>query len=102
MVPVFADRPGIVTRQDVRALGLAVVALGGGRTRPQDRVDPRVGLDRVAPIGAAVGPEQPLCFVHAADRAAADAVVDSVRNAYVMGETADAVADPVAGTIDGS
>lgn len=102
IVPVFTDRPGIVTGQDVRALGLAVVALGGGRTRPQDAVDPRVGLDQVAPIGAAVGPDQPLCFVHAADRAAADAVVCSVRNAYVIGETADAAADPVAGMIGGS
>lgn len=101
VVPVFADRPGHVVAQDARALGLAVVALGGGRTRPQDGVDPRVGLDQVAPIGVAVGPDRPLCLVHAADRAAADAVVCSVRNAYVIGETADAAADPVAERIGG-
>ncbi|MFY8092207.1 MAG: thymidine phosphorylase [Niveispirillum sp.] len=101
VVPVLAERAGIVTAQDARTLGLAVVALGGGRTRPQDGVDPRVGLDRVAPVGAEVGPDRPLCLVHAADRAAADAVVCSIRNAYVIGETADAAADPVAERIGG-
>ncbi|MFV3127576.1 thymidine phosphorylase [Niveispirillum sp. KHB5.9] len=101
VVPVLPDRPGFVTGQDVRALGLAVVALGGGRTRPQDGIDPRVGLDQVAGIGAEVGPDCPLCLVHAADRAAADAVASAVRNAYVIGETAAAAADPVAGTIGG-
>lgn len=101
VVPLFADRPGVVTAQDVRALGLAVVALGGGRTRPQDGIDPRVGLDQVAAIGASVGPDRPLCLVHAADRAAADAVASAIRNAYVIGDTADAATDPVAETISG-
>ncbi|OYQ35936.1 thymidine phosphorylase [Niveispirillum lacus] len=101
VVPVFADHSGHVVAQDARALGLAVVALGGGRTRPQDGVDPRVGLDQVVPIGTLVGPDRPLCLVHAADRAAADAVVCSVRNAYVIGETADAAADPVAERVGG-
>ena len=35
---------GFVTAVDTRALGVAVVALGGGRTRVQDPVDPAVGL----------------------------------------------------------
>ena len=37
-------RAGHVSEIDVRALGWAVVALGGGRARPGDKVDPRVGL----------------------------------------------------------
>ena len=36
--------PGTVARVDVRAVGLAVVALGGGRTRETDPVDHAVGL----------------------------------------------------------
>src|SRR5262249_47566102 len=45
--PVFPDRPGVITAVDARALGLAVVALGGGRRRAEDGIDPRVGLGEV-------------------------------------------------------
>ena len=42
-MPVFPTRTGVVTKADTRAVGMVVVALGGGRTRPQDPVDPAVG-----------------------------------------------------------
>ena len=47
-----AGRRGFVTAIDTRALGVAVVGLGGGRTRPQDAIDPAVGLTDLAGIGA--------------------------------------------------
>ena len=54
---------------DVRAVGLAVVALGGGRLRETDPVDHAVGLTEVAAPGERVGPgERPLALVHAAQR----------------------------------
>lgn len=101
---VRAERPGMVTAQDVRALGLAVVALGGGRTRPTDPVDPAVGLSAVAAIGTAVGPDAaPLCLVHARDAAAADAAEAAVRRAFaigpVIGSQAGVAQNPVAGRI---
>ncbi|MFV3076757.1 thymidine phosphorylase [Niveispirillum fermenti] len=101
IVPVPPLRPGVVVAQDARALGLAVVTLGGGRTRPQDTVDPRVGLAGMAAVGTPVGADRPLCFLHAADRAAAEAVVPLIRNAYVIADTAPAAADPVAEQIGG-
>jgi thymidine phosphorylase len=70
---------------DTRALGLAVVALGGGRQRPGDAVDPRVGLSHVAPVGQAVTPGQPLARVHAADEASAEAAVQAVLDACRVG-----------------
>ena len=42
---IAAAEEGIVAAIDTRALGLAVVALGGGRVRVEDRIDPAVGLD---------------------------------------------------------
>ena len=46
--PVLCDLPapqdGVLAATDVRAIGLAIVALGGGRRRAEDRIDPRVGL----------------------------------------------------------
>ncbi|HZH25720.1 MAG TPA: thymidine phosphorylase [Azospirillaceae bacterium] len=76
---------GVVTAVDTRALGLAVVALGGGRTRPQDPVDPAVGLVDVAGRGEAVGPGgRPLAIVHARDEDAAERAAQAVRAAVTV------------------
>jgi thymidine phosphorylase len=88
---VHADRDGIVTAVEVRALGLAVVALGGGRTRASDPVDHRVGLEAVAGLGEAVGPEakassRPLAIVHARTEAEADRAAAAVRAAFTLGD----------------
>ena len=79
---------GVVERVDVRAVGLAVVALGGGRVRESDPVDHSVGLTEVAAPGERVGPgERPLAVVHAADESAAERAAGAVREAYVLGDT---------------
>lgn len=86
--PVMADRRGVVTAIDTRALGLAVVALGGGRKRSQDEIDPAVGLAGLAGIGAEIAPDAPLAIVHARDEAQAEAAAAALRGAYVIGEQA--------------
>jgi thymidine phosphorylase len=87
--PVHAPHAGHVGAIDVRAVGVAVVALGGGRTRPQDKVDPAVGFTALAGLGDEVGPDAPLGMVHARTEAAADAAAAALRNAYVVGEAPD-------------
>jgi thymidine phosphorylase len=77
---------GTVARIDTRALGLVVVALGGGRTRAEDGIDHAVGLTQLAGIGDDVGPERPLCRVRARDDDAAARAAESVRRAYWLGE----------------
>jgi thymidine phosphorylase len=84
--PVPAPRAGVVGEIDVRALGLAVVELGGGRRRPGDGVDPRVGLDAVCGPGEPVDVGQPLAWVHAADADAAAQAVRAVQAAVPVGE----------------
>ncbi|MFO1270783.1 MAG: thymidine phosphorylase [Rubrivivax sp.] len=78
---VPAPQGGFVGAIDVRALGLAVVALGGGRRRDGDAVDPRVGLEAVRALGSGVSAGEPLAYVHAADEAAADAAAQAVASA---------------------
>ncbi len=85
--PVSAPA-GAVARIEVAALGHAVVALGGGRVRAGDRIDHRVGLDRLARLGEMVGPDRPLAMVHAADDTAAEIAVAAVQAAYRIGEPA--------------
>jgi thymidine phosphorylase len=87
---------GTVSRVDVRAVGLAVVALGGGRTREDDPVDHSVGLTEIAAPGEEVAPGgRPLAMVHAADEDAAARAAEALRAAYVLNDEAPKEAPPV-------
>jgi thymidine phosphorylase len=77
---------GTVAAIDTRALGLAVVALGGGRTRAEDAIDHSVGLTELAGIGEEVDANRPLCLVHARDEDSAAAAAETVRAAYRLGD----------------
>lgn len=85
-----AARDGFVAAIDTRAVGLAVVALGGGRTVPDQAIDPAVGLDGFAPLGARVRAGEPIARVHAATDAAAKEAARSVARAYTIGDVAPA------------
>ncbi len=76
---------GEVTAIDTRAVGMVVVALGGGRTRPQDPVDHAVGLTSLAGVGDVVGPDRPLAIVHAQTDAQVAKATELLRAAYRIG-----------------
>jgi len=61
---IRAPADGVVTAIDTRGVGMGVVALGGGRTRPTDTIDHAVGYDRIVGIGETVSRGQPLGRVH--------------------------------------
>jgi thymidine phosphorylase len=91
---VHLERSGFVAAVDARALGLAVVGLGGGRRRVTDRVDPRVGLADVRGIGEEVGPDAPFALVHAATDSDASAAAALLRAAVEVAETPPAEIPP--------
>ena len=78
-------RDGPVSGIATREIGLAVIGLGGGRTRPEDGIDPRVGFTDLARPGEA---GDLLGVVHAADADAADRAEAALRAAYRSGEAA--------------
>jgi thymidine phosphorylase len=83
-------RSGVAAAVDVRAVGMAVVGLGGGRARETDPVDHSVGFTEVAALGERVGPgERPLAVVHARDEATADRAAEALRGAFTLGDVAD-------------
>ena len=93
-----AAEPGVVVGIDVRAVGLAVVGLGGGRARETDAIDHAVGLTEVAAPGERVGPgERPLAVVHARDEASAGRAAEALRAAYEV--SGDASASPPPGPV---
>ncbi len=83
---VTAPETGVISAIDGEALGLAVVALGGGRQVENDVVDPSVGLSDIRPLGTSVTRGQPIARVHAARTDAAEAAVQAVHAAVRIGE----------------
>ncbi len=83
--PVFAHGSGRIRAIDTRAVGRIVVALGGGRQRPDQDIDPSVGLSAVLPIGAETGPDRPLAIVHARSLADWQRAAEALRAATTLG-----------------
>jgi thymidine phosphorylase len=73
---------------NARQVGIAVVALGGGRAHADDAIDPSVGLTDMIDVGAPVRAGSPLCMVHAAGEAAADEAIAILRAAISIGDEA--------------
>jgi len=95
-IEAFPIEPGLIESVDVRAVGLAIIDLGGGRARETDAIDHAVGLTEVAAPGERVGPgERPLAIVHARDKDAAERAADALRAATTIGDTAPEIPDPV-------
>jgi thymidine phosphorylase len=63
---------GVLSEVDTRAVGNAIIELGGGRHEVGETLDLAVGFTDVAPIGTHVDSERPLAVVHAATAEAAD------------------------------
>ncbi|MGI9437513.1 MAG: thymidine phosphorylase [Geminicoccaceae bacterium] len=79
--PVLLQRNGFIAEIDTRALGIAVVHLGGGRQRPDDRIDPSVGFSEISGLGEEVGADRPFAIVHAASDDAANLAIQQVQDA---------------------
>ena len=84
-VAVAAGRNGYVTGIETRDIGLAVVALGGGRTKSDDVIDHAVGITGLLPVGAEAVKGEPLAIVHARSHAAAEKAEREIRAAYAIG-----------------
>jgi thymidine phosphorylase len=90
--PVLLGKTGFVAKIDTRALGLAVIQLGGGRLRPDDHIDPSVGFSEVCGIGDEIGADRPFAIVHAASDDAANQAIQHLRNAVRLADGPPATA----------
>ena len=83
--PVFPTSSGYVSAIDARAIGMAVISLGGGRQRVEDSIDPSVGISKISGVGSRVDSTVPLAFVHASSEDAWDRGARLLKNAYTIG-----------------
>jgi thymidine phosphorylase len=81
-IAVEAPEDGYLFASDTRALGLAVVTLGGGRQRPSDSIDHGVGLSGFKPLGTRIAKGEPIAFVQANDAASAQEAAKTVLASY--------------------
>ena len=82
----YAPRGGTVLRVEPRAVGRAVVEMGGGRTRADSEVDPTVGFVITARPGQRVHTSEPLASIFARDAAGIERGRSALAEAISIGE----------------
>jgi pyrimidine-nucleoside phosphorylase len=84
-----APRAGFIARVEPRAVGRGVLAMGGGRERAEDPLDPAAGFVITARPGAWVDAGEPLATVFAANTVGSAAGRAALRSAIVIADEAD-------------
>ena len=79
-----APRTGHVTALDALEIGRACVALGAGRTRADQPIDPAVGVVLHKKLGDRVKKGEPLATVHVRDRTKASPAVERIGRAFTV------------------
>lgn len=82
---VNALSSGNVKSIDTRKIGLAVVSLGGGRTKSSDKINPHVGISRLKKIGEEVSSFEPLCVIHYSDAKSLESAKKLILESYEVG-----------------
>jgi pyrimidine-nucleoside phosphorylase len=85
----LSPRAGVVARVEPRAIGVGIIALGGGRTRVEDAVDPSVGFVITARPGDVVQAGEPLATVFARNSADLAIGMAALREAIVVADEAE-------------
>jgi thymidine phosphorylase len=80
---------GVIARVEPRAVGRGITALGGGRRRMEDRIDPSVGFVIRARPGDVVQTGEPLASIFARDEAGVAAGMAALSEAIVIADEAD-------------
>jgi thymidine phosphorylase len=87
---VKALQAGFLSSCDTRGIGMAVIELGGGRSRPDQQIDHRVGFDRLLPLGTKVEKGDEIGRVHAASDDDAERAAERLRALYGLSPEAPA------------
>jgi thymidine phosphorylase len=73
---------------DTRALGMAVVSMGGGRRQASDALDYSVGFTDMTRLGDSVDGQRPLAVIHAKDEASWQDAAKAVKAAIKLDDSA--------------
>jgi pyrimidine-nucleoside phosphorylase len=96
---VRAGQSGYVTRVDAELVGRASVALGAGRDRVEDRIDPAVGIVVRAKPGTQVSASEPVLEIHFREQSRLDAALLLAELAVQIGDAPPAPAPLIVGEV---
>ncbi len=88
---VLARHDGYLAECDAQALGLSCVALGAGRTRADQAVDPSAGIELLAQRGERVTRGEPLAVLHARTARLAESELARVARSLTVSRTRPAL-----------
>jgi len=83
--PVYATETGVVSAMDTRAIGMAVVSMGGGRRVATDEIDYAVGFDNFIRLGEVADSDKPLAVIHARTEEQWKEAAKALRSAITVG-----------------
>jgi thymidine phosphorylase len=98
-VPLRVTRAGVISAINTHAVGIAAVALGAGRGRAEDLVNPAVGFVFERNVGDAVHEGDAVVWVHAADESSAADALARLGAAITVGDDAPADAPLLIGRV---
>lgn len=84
--PVYTLKPGYVSAVDTKAVGTALIELGGIRKKNGAEIDYDVGLTEFKHIGESVDSDAPICIIHARDEDSFAKAQKIVQNAIQTSE----------------
>jgi pyrimidine-nucleoside phosphorylase len=82
---VESSRSGFITKVDATEIGHAIAAIGGGRVRIEDKIDPTVGFIAESKIGDRVITGETLGVVYCRDEGKAREAIQRIQAAYEVG-----------------
>src|SRR5690349_22218750 len=85
-VKVESPRSGFINRVDTTEIGHAIAAIGGGRVRIEDTVDPTVGFTSELKMGDEVRAGEAIGIVYCADAGAAVEAARRIQASYEIGD----------------
>ena len=91
-IKVESPRSGFITEIETTEIGHAIAALGGGRVRIEDKIDPTVGFTAEKKIGDKINSGELLGTVYARDQSQARETAARIQAAYRVSEASQSQA----------
>ena len=80
---------------DTEKIGLAVTALGGGREKLDDVIDPVVGIEIRKRIGETISKDEPIAVIYANNKEKAEEAAGIVKSAYTISLEKPVTREPI-------
>ena len=84
MIPVKAEKSGVLISCDTEKIGTACLTLGGGREQLTDEIDPAVGIEINKHLGEGIDKGGLLAIIYANDEKKAEAAKRLILDAYTI------------------